>query len=216
MNEYNIDEVRSCYNLAAKAYSETFSNELEAKPFDRSILERFAQHFTSASRVIEFACASAHIGKFLFDHGVRAIESTDISEESIQLAKTNYPGMKFSIQNMLSSSFTDDSIDGIICFYGIVHFTYDEITRALREWKRILKTGGRALFCFHAGNEDSMRINDFLGVKNAQATWNYFDSEKVIAIMQREEIPYDEAVVRYPYLNGEYPSKRCYISFTKQ
>jgi len=216
LNKYNIDEVRNCYNLAAKVYAETFSNELDGKPYDRSCLERFAQHFTPESRVIEFACASAHIGKFLFDRGVRAIESTDISEESIRLARTKYPEMKFSIQNMLRSSFECDSVDGIICFYGIVHFTYDEITETIVEWKRILKSGGRALFCFHTGTESSTAVTEFLGVEDAHATWNCFDSDRVISIMNANGLDYEEAIVRYPYINSEYPTKRCYITFVKK
>lgn len=53
---------------------------------------------------------------------------------------------------MLDTGLEDNSINGIVCFYGIVHFTYTEVDPAIREWKRILDTDGRALFSFHIGN----------------------------------------------------------------
>ncbi|MDP4271625.1 MAG: class I SAM-dependent methyltransferase, partial [Bacteroidota bacterium] len=138
-----------------------------------------------------------------------------ISEKSLAFAGHKYPHIKFEYGNLLDTGLPDESVDGIICFYGIVHFTYTEIGLALSEWHRILKPGGKALFSFHIGNDDSIRVEAFLNKENAKATWNNFKVETIIDLLQKYNIGYDDVIIRYPYVGKEHPSKRCYIEFSK-
>jgi len=78
-----------------------------------------------------------------------------------------------------------------------------------------LKPGGKAIFSFHIGDDDSLRVEEFLDKENAKATWNFFQVDKVVEILEKNKIQYDEVVVRYPYIDKEHPSHRCYIQFSK-
>jgi ubiquinone/menaquinone biosynthesis C-methylase UbiE len=216
MEAYNYDEVKNCYNFTAKQYSDRFCNELDGKPFDCSVLNRFAKTVKANGLIIEFATGSGHIADYLYKCGLKKIQATDITEESINIATKKYPNINFGLANMLKTQFEDNSINGIVCFYGIVHFTYKEIDEVLNEWKRILRIGGRALFSFHIGNDESLRVESFLDNENAKATWNFFNVDKVLELMEKNGIVYDEVVIRYPYLEKEHPSKRCYIQFINQ
>lgn len=217
MEEYNIDEVQNCYNLAAQDYLTQFANELDNKPFDRSVLIRFAQIAANKQgKFIDFATGDGHIADFLYKQGLTSIVGIDISEKLIEVARTAYPAITFEQGNMYNTGLSAESVDGIVSFYGIVHFTYKEIELTLQEWKRILRPHGKALFSFHIGVDDSIRVEAFLGNENAKATWNNFRVETVLAILDRNGIVYDEVVIRYPYINKEHPSTRCYIEFTKK
>lgn len=216
MEKYDIDEVRSCYDETAQEYSAAFCDELDGKPFDREVLARFARELPQDGAVVEFGTGSGHIAKFLHDCGARNVVATDISAKALSLAARKYPDLRFESRNMLDTGFKDASLDGIVCFYGIVHFTYAEIDRALAEWKRILKPRGKALFSFHVGEGESMRIDGFLGKPAARATWNFFKVDEIVGLMEKNGIPYDEVVVRHPYLTGEHPTKRCYVQFQKR
>lgn len=213
MENYNFDEVKNCYNITSKQYSDTFCNELDEKPFDQEVLKRFAANVDQSLPTYEFGSGSCHISDFLYRNGLKNIVATDITEQSLRYAKIKFPHLNISQVNMLNTNIKDDSLNGIICFYGIVHFTYTEIEKVIIEWKRILHTKGRVLFCFHIGNGESYRAEKFLENENAKATWNFFEVDKVIDIMKTNDIEYYEVVIRYPYIGNEHPSKRCYIQF---
>lgn len=216
MEEYNFHEVQDCYNKTANEYNIEFAHELDGKPFDREILFRFTKLINRNGLVVEFGAGPGHISKYLFDCGIKNIIATDISEESLNVGKKVYPMMPFEYNNMMDTKYPDRSINGIICFYGIVHFTYKEIRKTIVEWKRILIDGGRALFSFHVGDDESLRVENFLGNEKAKATWNLFNVEKILEIMKEEDVNYEEVIVRYPYKGKEHPSKRCYIQFIKE
>ena len=215
MERYNIDEVRNCYNLAAQEYSDKFSDELDGKPFDRNLLTRFAKSVDPAGVFLDLGTATGHIADFLYRQGLKNVTGVDIAELALAVAGKKYPYLKFENRNMFDTRLVNESIDGIICFYGIVHFTYTEISSAIGEWKRILKPGGKALFSFHIGEDDSIRLEKFLDKENAKATWNNFRVDNIVKLLNDHQIEYDEVIIRYPYLNKEHPSKRCYIQFTK-
>lgn len=44
-----------------------------------------------------------------------------------------------------------DSLDGIACFYAIIHLARNEAVSALREFRRTLQPGGQFLLEFHGG-----------------------------------------------------------------
>jgi ubiquinone/menaquinone biosynthesis C-methylase UbiE len=158
---------------------------------------------------------SGHIAQYLYKLGLNTIIGTDIAENILEIARINYPHLKFENRNMFDTKYENNSIDGIVSFYGIVHFTYSEIDSTIKEWKRILKPRGKAIFSFHIGDDKSVRVEKFLDKENATATWNFFQVDKVVDILEKNNIQYNEVVVRYPYINMEHPSHRCYIQFTK-
>jgi ubiquinone/menaquinone biosynthesis C-methylase UbiE len=215
MKRYNLEQIKNCYNLTAKQYSDTFSNELDGKPFDREVLKRFSNSLTKESIVYEFATGSGHISQYLFDCGTKNIIATDITNESLNYASQKVPDVKFVEMNMLSTGLPNHSIDGLVCSYGIVHFTYKEIDLVIKEWKRILKPNGKALFCFHIGKGESYSTNSFFNVKNAKGSWNFFKVETILKILKKNDLNYEEVVIRYPYIGKEHPSKRCYIQFIR-
>jgi hypothetical protein len=58
MSEYNARETRDCYNRTARQYAENFLHELDNKPFDRSLLDRFNDVLPEASLIYDFGCGS--------------------------------------------------------------------------------------------------------------------------------------------------------------
>ena len=215
MESYTIDEVRNCYNLTAHEYSDKFSGELEDKPFDKELLSRFAKSVAPAGTFLDLGTATGHIANYLYQQGLKNITGVDIAEQALAVATQKYPYVKFENRNIFDTRLENESIDGIVCFYGIVHFTYIEINQAIVEWKRILKQGGKALFSFHIGEDDSIRMERFLNIEHAKATWNNFRVDRIVEILNDNGIEYEEVIIRYPYLNKEHPSKRCYIQFVK-
>jgi Methylase involved in ubiquinone/menaquinone biosynthesis len=216
MERYDLEEVRKCYDLAAREYARRFHGELEGKCFDRMILDRFAGYFDGRSRILDLGTGSGHVADYLYARGLHNVIGLDISEESLRIARDSYPYISFESRNMLDTGLAEASVDGIVCAYGIVHFTYEEIGLAIREWKRIVRKGGKVLFAFHVGADASITVDRFLDIEGARATWNFFAVDKVLKLLSENEVIYDDVVIRYPYALVEHPSMRCYIEFTRR
>jgi ubiquinone/menaquinone biosynthesis C-methylase UbiE len=216
MNEYNPHEVEKCYDLAAEAYAKQFYNELDGKPFDRDILDRFARMVGSALPVYEMGCGSGHIAHYLYKHHAIPVIGLDFSAQSIAIAKRNAPELSFVKGDMLDLQIATSSVSGIVAFYAIVHFTLKEIEIALDEFLRVLKPRAIALFSFHVG-KDAVVAENFLDVPGASATWLLSEPDDILALLSKKEnCRVDECIVRYPYFGKEHPSKRCYMIIQKK
>jgi len=214
VNNDNLNKVKRCYDLAAKEYSKAFLNELEHKPFDRSILDRFSEMIPANFLIYDFGCGSGQTTKYIFDKKKHQITGLDFSENMIKTARNNFSKIKFEVDDMLNSHLPSSSANGILAFYAIVHFDYDEVKTTLKEWYRILKSGGYCLFSFHVGNE-KIYVEDFLDVKSASAIFRFLDTDKILAIAEEIGFKVIDAVIRHPYKDVEYPSKRAYIILEK-
>ena len=205
-----MNKVKQCYDLAAEEYSKAFLNELEHKPFDRNILDRFSEIIQANGLIYDHGCGSGQITKYLFDKNKHQIIGLDFSESMIKTAQKTFPEIKFEVDDMLNSNLSSFSANGLLAFYAIVHFDYDEVKTALKEWHRILKNDGYCLFSFHVGDEE-VYVEDFLDVKGACVNFRFLDTDKILAIAKDIGYKIVEAVIRYPYKDVEYPSKRAYI-----
>lgn len=214
MDKYNAEETRLCYDKAAEEYSKKFLHELDGKPFDRNILERYARMLPEGGLVYETGCGSGHIGKYLSNQGRQKVVGLDFSEKSIEQARCAFPDLEFHVDNMLDSKMPDATAEGILAFYAIVHFTYREVEKTLKEWYRLLKPGGLCLFSFHVGKE-IVPVENFLDVPGAGATWRFLKTERILKIAEKTGFQLFEAVERYPYAGAEHPSRRAYVMLRK-
>ena len=114
------EETRNSFNLAAEKYFELFKDEMKHKEYDRALLDKFAGNFDSKSIICDVGCGPGHITRYLFDKGLNVF-GIDISERCIQIARRENPEMRFQVMDMARSDIADESIDGIISFYSIIH-----------------------------------------------------------------------------------------------
>lgn len=215
MSKKYLDEVRNCYNLAANEYSRTYINELDQKPFDRNIIDRFSDLLDSQSLIFDFGCGSGQTTNYIHKKNKHKVLGLDFSENSINLARQTLPEIQFEIDDMLNSKMGTTTANGIIAFYAIVHFDYEDIKRVMQEWYRLLKDNGYCLFSFHIG-EEFVEVQDFLDIKGANATWHLLDTDKVLGIAEEAGFKIMETIIRYPYKGVEHESKRAYIMLKKE
>ena len=63
-------DVRESYDSAAEAYTDHLATELERKPLDRHLLDRFAEGTRGQGLVAEIGCGPGHVGSYLHAQGV--------------------------------------------------------------------------------------------------------------------------------------------------
>jgi len=196
------------YDSAAMAYAERLFNELDAKPLDRHLLNRFAESMKGKGLVADMGCGPGHVAKYLHLHGVEMC-GIDISPEMIRIAKGMSPEIDFKVGDMLSLDIADGSFAGIVAFYSIVHFDSSELATALSECRRVIKDGGLILLAFHIGDE-VIHLDDLFD-RPVDLDFRFHQTANVTNGLKSHRFTVIESIEREPYEGAEHPSRRSYL-----
>ena len=191
-------DVRQSYDSAARAYAEHLASELDRKPLDRHLLNRFAEAMTGAGLVADLGCGPGHVARYLDAQDVRMV-GIDLSPGMIRVAKELHPALDLPA----------GSLAGVIAFYAIVHFQPDELGPVFREMRRVLSPGGLALLAFHVG-EEVVHVDDLFGAP-VSLDFRFHVPERVIEALESAGFTVMERTDRQPYEGAEHPSRRCYL-----
>ncbi|HEY1251879.1 MAG TPA: class I SAM-dependent methyltransferase [Thermoanaerobaculia bacterium] len=200
--------VRESYDSVARAYAENLSAELERKPLDRHLLNRFAEETRGRGLVADLGCGPGHVARYLCGQGV-AMVGIDLSPEMIRVARDAHPRIEFHVGDMNRLDLPEASLAGAILFYAIVHLRTGELGPIFGELRRVLAPGAPALIAFHAGNEVVHR--DELFGAPVSLDFRFHDPDAVAAALESAGLRVIERVVREPYEGAEHPSRRCYL-----
>ena len=201
-------DVRQSYDSAARAYAEHLASELDRKPLDRHLLNRFAEAMRGGGLVADLGCGPGHVARYLDAQGVRMV-GIDISPGMIRVASELHPALDFRLGDMAALDLPDGSLAGVIAFYAIVHFKPDELGPVLREISRVLSPGGLALLAFHVG-EEIVHVDDLFGAP-VSLDFRFHRPSEVIESLRAARLEVIEQTEREPYEGAEYPSRRCYL-----
>ncbi len=210
------EAVLDCYNRTSGTYAERFINELDHKPLDSWLLQRFVTENASRGKMIDLGCGPGQTTQFLHRAGVRDLVGIDLSPGMVTEARQQAQNqITFEEGNMLDLSFPNDTIGSAVCFYGIVHFTYPELEKVFAEIKRVLQPGGQFLFSFHIGDEVN-RVEEFLGQAVNEVAFHFFEVDHIRSILEKLNWTEKEIIERHPYEAVEFPSKRAYVWLEKE
>lgn len=188
---------RQAYNLAAQKYDELFHNEMNEKKYDRTLLDDFASRFNRDSLVCDAGCGpSAHIGRYLFDKGIKVI-GVDISEKCVELARIYNPEMKFECADIGSMPFAENTFDGLISYYSIINTPKIYIGKLFSEFNRVLKPNGCLLVAAKAGTSEGY-IDELLGIKTKNY-FSHFTKEEIVSYFKDTGFSLEFIDQRNPY-----------------
>ena len=200
------EETRKSFNLAAETYYELFKDEMKRKEYDRRILDRFASDFDSESIVCDVGCGPGHITRYLFDKGLNVF-GIDISERCMEIARRENPKMRFQVMDMARLDIADESIDGIVSFYSIIHTPKRLVNMLFSEFNRVLKKGGKVLVVVKKGSSEGY-VDELLGFKTRLYSTNFTEEELEI-YLQTSGFELISLEARQPY-DFEIPFERIY------
>ncbi len=203
--------IAEAYDRAADAYAAALWNELEGKPFDRILLNWFETQIPEGETILEIGCGPGEVSGYLCALGAKCL-GTDLSERMIENAKRLFPGVQFELQDFFSLSYPDSSFWGVVAFYAIVNLTLPEIELVLGEIRRVLKDDGILLFSFHIfDGEEQSEVANFFDQEGNRLTFYYFRVDEIKALVERAGYRIVDILIRYPYKDAEYQSKRAYF-----
>jgi len=200
------EKTRESFNLAAEKYYELFKDEMRQKEYDRLLLDRFAGNFNSKSTICDMGCGPGHITRYLFDKGLDVF-GVDISEKCIEIAKRENPEMRFQVMDMARLDIADESIDGIISFYSIIHTPKQFVNRLFCEFNRVLKKHGRLLIVVKKGDAEGY-VDELEGFKT-RLYFTHFKEEEIRSYLMANGFKVIFLETRRPY-DFEIPVERIY------
>ena len=207
MNQ-EFNDVQNSYDRVAAEYVQRISGELEHKPLDRQLLDRFAARVQGLGPVCDLGCGPGHVARYLHERGVPVI-GIDLSPVMVEQARRLNPGIEFRQGNMLSLDVEDGAWGGIVAFYSIIHLSRSEIAAALAEMKRVLRPGGLLLLAFHVGDE-TLHLDEWWG-QPVSVDFHFFRPEEMADSLRTVGFEVEEIVEREPYPDVEHQSRRAYI-----
>lgn len=206
-------DIATSYDAIAELYAVDYADELSRKPFDRELLAKFAALTPQGRLVCDMGCGPGHLARYLAELGVDAM-GVDVSAAMIDVARRLNPNLRFEQGDMLHLPLPDGSFAGIAAFYSIIHIERQRVTEALREFCRVLQSGGHLLLSFHVG-EGEVHRGEYTshgrqtGPKIAfHAT--LFAIDEMARYLEQAGFKVDESLDREAY-DFEYPSRRAYI-----
>jgi len=208
MIEQKTNDVQAGYDLVADEYVRRIYNELQHKPLDRQLLDRFAAAVPGDGLVCDLGCGPGQVARYLHQQGLN-VRGVDLSSAMVERASRLNPGIEFSQGDMLALPVEDNAWAGVAAFYAIVNLPRHDVVEALREMRRVLQPGGLLLLSFHLGNEVA-HFDEWWGYK-VSLDFYYFSRDEVAGYLRSAGFEVQEIVEREPYPDVEHQSRRAYI-----
>jgi ubiquinone/menaquinone biosynthesis C-methylase UbiE len=202
-------DIRESYDAVARTYADEIYGELRGKPFDRQLLDQFAERVRGKGWVCDVGCGPAQVARYLSDRGAEVF-GLDLSAGMLAEARRLNPDLQFVQSSMTELGLASESLFAITVFYSIIHIPRQQVVAALAEMLRVLKPGGSLLLTFHLGTGDSHH-EEMLGHR-VSMDMALFATEEMSGYIRGAGLRVDEVLERDPYApEVEYQSRRGYL-----
>jgi SAM-dependent methyltransferase len=102
------------------------------------------KHEARAPRLLDLGCGTGELTAGFLKVGYSYV-GIDIEPERIEYARKTYPKGEFHVMDATAINYPDDYFDQILVTGVLHHLSDDEVRRIVREMRRVLRPGGRAL-----------------------------------------------------------------------
>jgi ubiquinone/menaquinone biosynthesis C-methylase UbiE len=202
------NSIRESYDRLAEEYARRIFDELQHKPLDRELLNRFAKQTGGKGDVCDMGCGPGHVARYLRDAGA-SVFGLDLSPGMLEQARKLNPDISFREGNMMSLVIPDGTLAGVAAFYTIVNIPRKSLQVVFREIRRVLQPDGLLLLAFHTGDE--VLHEDELWGKKIFLDFLLFPPSEIKLDLEAAGFTIEEIVERGPYPDVEYQSRRAYI-----
>lgn len=149
----HLAAVRASYNAVATDYVRLVIPPEELDPVSRAMLAAFAELVRSSGGgpVADLGCGPGRVAAYLAGLGLDVF-GVDVSDEMVRLARRAHPGLRFVLGSMGALEAADGGLGGILAWYSVHHTPPAQLPALFREFRRVLRPGGRLLLGGHVGD----------------------------------------------------------------
>jgi SAM-dependent methyltransferase len=159
-----LEDTRTSYDTVAASYASQVRDALEGAPYLRAALALFADlvRADGGGPVADVGCGPGHVTGRLQELGVDAF-GIDLSPAMIDIARRDYPGLRFEVGSMTDLLLADASVAGLLAVWSLIHIPDDTVPLVLGQFRRVLRPGGPLLLGFHVGDESRLKTHGYGG-----------------------------------------------------
>lgn len=201
-------DCQTSYDAVADEYVERIFDELQHKPFDRELLDRFAAGVKDVGLACDLGCGPGQVARYLHERGVRVM-GIDLSPAMVERAAQLVPGVEFRQGDMSALDLPDESFAGIAAFYSLIHIPRENLAATLTELRRVLRPGGLLLIAFHIGDE-TIHLDEWWG-HPVSVDFNFLPSAEITTHLTAAGFTVEDLLERDPIPEVEYKSRRGYV-----
>src|SRR5678810_389523 len=101
MDTRKSKDYQASYDLVADEYVRRIFGELQDKPLDRQLLDRFAGAVRDVGPACDMGCGPGHVARYLHERGVQVC-GIDLSPAMVDRARGLVPGVEFRQGDMMA------------------------------------------------------------------------------------------------------------------
>ncbi|MGW4486269.1 class I SAM-dependent methyltransferase [Amycolatopsis sp. NPDC004368] len=147
-----VSATRAAYDTVAVSYAEVLKDALAESPWDRAMLDTFAELVGPGARVGDFGCGPGRVTGYLAGRGLAAF-GVDLSPGMVEVARAAHPELAFEVGSMAALPVGDAEVAGALAWYSLIHTPPERLPVLVAELARVLVPGGRLLTAFQTSSE---------------------------------------------------------------
>lgn len=146
-------KVVASYDALAATYADHLIDELDAKPFDRWLLERLAD-LADGGPVADAGCGPGQVAFHLAAAGAD-VTGFDLSPGMVDEARRRFPELSFAVADLtaLPAPGAGGGWSAVAAWYSLVHLAGSELRPAVALLAAALAPGGWLAVALHVGDE---------------------------------------------------------------
>ena len=162
----------STYEKIAHKYSDKYFNDLTDIPY----IDKFLKNIPSKGRILDIGCGPGQFSQYIAKKGFHVI-GLDYSREMIEIARAKVPEVEFKYMDMRNLEFEENSFDGILAAYSLIHISSENILDTLKEFNKVLKPSGYIEIIVQKGEAD--RVIDEPFMPSEKMFFNFFTKARL-------------------------------------
>ncbi len=128
-----------------------YKKNIQADQTDALYRDKFLQHLKFGSKILDFGCGIGAVSKILSDRGFDVL-GLDISEDFLNLAKTNHPKIEFIKADTESLVAQRKKFDAIVSEYSMIHLHPLRAFYVLKDFNGLLNKNGFLYLALQEGD----------------------------------------------------------------
>jgi SAM-dependent methyltransferase len=159
-----LADTRTSYDTVAASYADQLRDALATQPYLRAALALFADLVGACGGgpVADVGCGPGRITAHLRELGLDAF-GIDLSPAMVDVARRDYPGVRFEVGSMTSLDLADESVAGLLAWWSLVHTPDDAIPGVFAQFRRVLRPGAPLVLGFHVGDRSWHKTEGYGG-----------------------------------------------------
>ncbi len=200
------------WDAVANRYLALYRDELARKPYDREVLDAFAERVGAGGRACDAGCGPCgHVAAHLASRGLEVL-GVDLSPRCVALARIEQPALRFEVMDMGALALEDGALDGVIAYYAFHYQPKVTLPAVVREFHRVLRPGGQLLIVAKEGAGEGW-IDDPMGGAT-RVFWAGFTAIELESLAAENGFRIAGSLARDPQPD-EIAARRLYVAATK-